>query len=201
MVTSFKNYIVIAMFVVIVIVGSAIIIMSISDQNDLDATFCKPDTSPPNEVSVWNTDECFWDESKQLPQDEIDYQLDLHPQLVEHLVKNLIEYYDELGLDGINNAKYVAVLSGNASGDRYLYIVNPDTDEIMGQHEDAPENLLPTPRNKFSEGQSEWVNMTFNEEDGSLVYYKIYFVAHDGLIFTSGYQTVNSNGLPIESIK
>lgn len=201
MVTYSKNYMVIVVFIVIAIVGSAIIIMSISDQNDLDGTFCRPDISPTNELSVWNHEECFWDESKQLTQEEIEYQLDMHPQVVEHLVNNLIEDYDELGLDGINNAKYIAVLSGNVSGDRYLYIVNPDTDEILGQHDDAPKNLLPAPGKKFSEGQSEWVNMTFNEDDGSLVYYKIYFKSHDELIFTGGYQTVNLLGLPIDSIQ
>ena len=200
MVTFSKNYIVIGVLIAIAIVGSGIIMVSISDQADLNTTFCKPDSSPPNELTVWNHEECFWDESEQLTPEEIEYQLDMHSQLVEHLVNNLIEDYDELGLDGINNAKYIAVLSGNVSGDRYLYIVNPDTDEIMGQHDDAPDNPLRAPGNKFSEGQSAWINVTFNEEDGSLVYYKIYHVAHDGLIFTSGYQTVNPMGLPIESI-
>ncbi len=189
------------MVVVIAIVGSAIIIMSISDQNDLDTLFCRPAISPTNELSVWNTDECFWDESEQLTPEEIEYQLEMHPQVVEHLVNNLIEDYDELGLDGINNAKYIAVLSGNVSGDRYLYIVDPDTREVIGQHDDAPEILLPTPRIKFLDGQSEWVPVTFNESDGSLQYYKIYFKAHDGLIFTSGYQVVNLLGLPIDNIQ
>lgn len=203
MVTYSKNYILIAVIIGIAIVGSMIIIMSISDQNEMVAAFCKPDSSPPQALSVWNTDECFWDKSKQLlTQEEIDYELDLHPQIVERLVKNLIENYDEFGLDGLNNAKYLAFIDDSLDeNSRYLYIVNPDTDEIMGQHDNAPENLLPTPRNKFLEGQSEWVKMTFNEDDGSLVYYKIYFKSHDGLIFTSGYQTVNPIGFPIESIK
>lgn len=201
MVTFSKNYIVIGVLIAIAIVGSGIIMVSISDQADLNTTFCKPDSSPPNELTVWNHEECFWDESNQLPQDEIDYQLDMHPQVVEHLVNNLIEDYDELGLDGINNAKYIAVLSGNVSGDRYLYIVNPEIDEILGQHDDAPEPVLTIPRLGFSEGKSEWVDATYNELDGSLRFYKIYFMPHDGLIFTSGYQVVNLLGLPIDSIQ
>ena len=123
--------------------------------------------------------------------------LDLHPKIVENLVNGLIKVYDEKGLENLHNANYIGILSGGENGNRYLYIIDPQTHEILGQHDNAPPmyRILPPTLNQTGEA---WANIHDGElqTDGSTIIAKHYFKMHDGLIFTSGYD-VDLRGLPV----
>jgi hypothetical protein len=122
--------------------------------------------------------------------------LDLHPKIVEQLVDNLIEVYDKNGLEKLRNANYIGILSGIDQGIRYLYIIDPVTNEIIGQHDSAPKTYRVIPEG-FAEAGAIWVNL-HNDEQGdiSTLIEKHYLKLHDGLIFTSGYG-VDYRGLPV----
>lgn len=124
------------------------------------------------------------------------YTLDLHPKVVENLVDGLIDRYDERGFDGLTNANYIGQLTGNSQGIRYLYIIDPLTNEIIGQHDSAPKTYRVIPEG-FAEAGAIWVNL-HNDEQGdiSTLIEKHYLKLHDGLIFTSGYE-VDYRGLPV----
>ena len=123
--------------------------------------------------------------------------LDLHPKIVENLVDNLIDAYDKKGLQELRNANYKALLSDGEQGNRYLYIIDPETNEIIGQHDSAPKTYRVIP-DGFTEAEAIWVNI-HNDEKGdiSTIIEKHYLKLHDGLIFTSGYK-VDYRGLPVD---
>ena len=129
-------------------------------------------------------------------EDEIITQ-DLHPKIVENLVDNLIDAYDKKGLEKLRNANYKALLSGSNEGIRYLYIIDPETNEIIGQHDSAPKTYRVIP-DGFTEAEAIWENI-HNDEKGdiSTIIEKHYLKLHDGLIFTSGYK-VDNRGLPVD---
>lgn len=118
----------------------------------------------------------------------------LHYRTVENLIGNLIEKYDKTGLDGMRNANFVTVLSGNLDGTRYLYIVDPEIgvvgkpDESLGLQVEMP---------SMNEDQSLWIGYedrypTTEFEDIEI---QRYFKMHKGLIFTSGFY-LDENGIP-----
>ena len=123
--------------------------------------------------------------------------LNLHPKIVENLIDGLIDRYDEKGLDKLRNANYKALLSDSGQGTRYLYIIDPTTNEIIGQHDSAPKTYRVIPEG-FAEAGAIWVNI-HNDEKGdiSTIIEKHYLKLHDGLIFTSGYE-VDYRGLPVD---
>ena len=129
-------------------------------------------------------------------EDEIITQ-DLHPKIVENLVDNLIDAYDEKGFEKLRNANYIGLLSDSGQGTRYLYIIDPVTNEIIGQHDSAPETYRVIPEG-FEEAGAIWVNI-HNDKQGdiSTIIEKHYLKLHDGLIFTSGYE-VDYRGLPVD---
>ena len=129
-------------------------------------------------------------------EDEIITQ-DLHPKIVENLVDNLIDAYDEKGLDKLRNANYIGLLSDSGQGTRYLYIIDPVTNEIIGQHDSAPKTYRVIPGG-FTEAEAIWVNI-HNDEKGdiSTIIEKHYLKLYDDLIFTSGYK-VDYRGLPVD---
>ena len=131
-----------------------------------------------------------------LTEDEVTT-LNLHPKIVENLVDNLIDAYDEKGFEKLRNANYKALLSGDNEGIRYLFIIDPETNEIIGQHDSAPKTYRVIP-DGFTEAEAIWVNI-HNDEKGdiSTIIEKHYLKLHDGLIFTSGYK-VDYRGLPVD---
>ena len=130
-------------------------------------------------------------------EDEI-IKLDLHPKIVENLVDGLIDVYDKKGLEKLRNANYIAILTGSEQGNRYLFIIDPVTNEIIGQHDTAPPmyRVIPPTLNEIG---SAWANIHDGElkTDSSAIVAKHYFKMHDGLIFTSGYN-VDLRGLPTD---
>ncbi len=124
--------------------------------------------------------------------------LDLHPKIVENLVDGLIDAYDTKGFEKLRNANYIALLSGDNEGIRYLFIIDPETNEIIGQHDSAPPmyRVIPATLNEIG---SAWANIHDGElkTDGSTIVAKHYFKMYDGLIFTSGYD-VDLRGLPTD---
>ena len=130
-------------------------------------------------------------------EDEL-FTLDLHPKIVENLVDGLIDAYDEKGLEKLRNANYIALLSGNNEGVLYLFIIDPVTNKIIGQHDGAPPMYRVIP-SKLNEIGVAWANIHDGElkTDGSTIVAKHYFKMHDGLIFTSGYD-VDLRGLPTD---
>ncbi len=124
--------------------------------------------------------------------------LDLHPKIVENLVDSLIDAYDEKGLDKLRNANYIALLSGDNEGIRYLFIIDPVTNKIIGEHDSAPPMYRVIP-SKLNEIGIAWANIHDGElkTDGSTIVAKHYFKMHDGLIFTSGYN-VDLRGVPTD---
>jgi len=122
--------------------------------------------------------------------------LDLHPKIVENLVDNLIDAYDKKGVEKLRNANYKALLSGSNEGIRYLYIIDPETNEIIGQHDSAPKTYRVIPEG-FTEAEAIWVNIHNDEKgDVSTIIEKHYLKLYDGLIFTSGYK-VDYRGLSV----
>ncbi len=130
-------------------------------------------------------------------EDEIITQ-DLHPKIVENLVDNLIDAYDEKGLDKLRNANYIGLLSDSGQGTRYLFIIDPVTNKIIGEHDSAPPMYRVIP-SKLNEIGTAWANIHDGElkTDGSTIVAKHYFKMHDGLIFTSGYN-VDLRGVPTD---
>lgn len=118
---------------------------------------------------------------------------DLHYLTVENLIGNLIEKYDDTGLDEMRNANFVAHLTGNSNGTRYLYIVDPEVG-VVGKPDESLGLKVSIP--PLEDEDAMWIGYVDRFPAGELEDIKIqrYFKMHDGLIFTSGFG-VDSNGL------
>jgi len=129
-------------------------------------------------------------------EDEI-IEIDLHPKIVENLVGDLIETYDEKGIDNLRNANYIGILSGE-EGIRYLYIYDPDTNQFLGKHSNNPVGEFFLFNKELEESDAVWMSYmkekVYSEKLDSRQY-DVYFKKHDGLIFASYYQ-VDLRGLP-----
>lgn len=118
----------------------------------------------------------------------------LHFLTVENLIGNLIEKYDETGLEGMQNANFVAHLTGNSNGTRYLYIVDPEVG-VIGKPDQSFGLQVALP--PLNEDDALWIGYDDRFPSSNLKDIKIqrYFKMHDGLIFISGFP-VDTNGIP-----
>lgn len=169
--------------VAVIVITAVLVISILALEINKSENMTIPGTNSPVEIISDN----------QYTQSQMD-DVKLHYRTVENLIGNLIDKYDETGLDEMRNANFVYILTGNLDGTRYLYIVDPEIG-IVGKPDDSSGLQVSIP--PMIEDQALWIGYEGRYPAVGLEDIKIqrYFKMHDGLIFTSGFP-VDAQGIP-----